>query len=258
MKRSLLLLLALTVALTAAACSKEDHTHEYTAAVTKQPTCTTSGVLTYTCSCGDSYTSTLLPAGHNWSDWEDTLAPLVGRFGTETRTCADCSETQSQEVFDGAAENAFLDQQLQWFMWGDAPGLGNSEMLLTYVSQKYEGREDLTVNLTSTTVFDYLSVRFDLTDDLKAKMKQDERYDPENDTFSLTYQADFAEATLLGYVCSGDDRYTAYYSIAHYGTDISTTWRVDLEYNLLDDLPNRYLSVTRAENIPDDIITGDT
>ena len=35
------------------------HTHSYTSKVTKAATCSATGVCTYTCSCGDSYTKTI-------------------------------------------------------------------------------------------------------------------------------------------------------------------------------------------------------
>ena len=42
------------------------HTHSYTSAVTKAATCSETGVRTYTCACGDSYTETIAidPANH--------------------------------------------------------------------------------------------------------------------------------------------------------------------------------------------------
>ena len=40
------------------------HTHNYTSTVTKQPTCTTAGVKTFTCSCSDSYTEAVSAKGH--------------------------------------------------------------------------------------------------------------------------------------------------------------------------------------------------
>lgn len=42
------------------------HTHSYTSAVTTEPTCTRSGVRTYTCSCGASYTEAIPATGHAW------------------------------------------------------------------------------------------------------------------------------------------------------------------------------------------------
>ena len=40
------------------------HTHSYTSTVTKQPTCIETGVKTYTCSCGDSYTEAIELSDH--------------------------------------------------------------------------------------------------------------------------------------------------------------------------------------------------
>ena len=43
------------------------HTHNYTASITKQPTCSTAGTRTYSCSCGDSYSESIPATGnHNW------------------------------------------------------------------------------------------------------------------------------------------------------------------------------------------------
>ena len=43
------------------------HTHNYTASVTTQPTCSTAGTRTYSCSCGDSYSESIPATGnHSW------------------------------------------------------------------------------------------------------------------------------------------------------------------------------------------------
>lgn len=45
----------------------ENHTHTYTSTVTRESTCTTRGVETYTCSeCSNSYTKQLPALGHDW------------------------------------------------------------------------------------------------------------------------------------------------------------------------------------------------
>lgn len=44
------------------------HKHNYTEAITKEPTCTDSGEKTYTCECGDIYTEIIPAAGHNFVD----------------------------------------------------------------------------------------------------------------------------------------------------------------------------------------------
>ena len=42
------------------------HKHSYTSKVTKQPTCQETGVKTYTCSCGDSYTEAIPVTDHHY------------------------------------------------------------------------------------------------------------------------------------------------------------------------------------------------
>ena len=51
---------------------KPTHTHSYTAKVATPATCTTDGIKTYTCSCGDSYTKTNKATGHNWDEGKIT------------------------------------------------------------------------------------------------------------------------------------------------------------------------------------------
>lgn len=49
--------------------SGEDvHTHAYTSSVTTAATCTTSGMRTYSCSCGESYSEEIPATGHNYVD----------------------------------------------------------------------------------------------------------------------------------------------------------------------------------------------
>jgi hypothetical protein len=50
------------------------HTHSYTSSVTKAATCSTAGVRTYTCSCGNSYTESIAATGsHNWVEQTKTV-----------------------------------------------------------------------------------------------------------------------------------------------------------------------------------------
>ncbi len=52
--------------------SSSSHKHSYTSTVTKQPTCSSTGVRTYTCSCGDSYTEEIAATGHTWVEYTYT------------------------------------------------------------------------------------------------------------------------------------------------------------------------------------------
>ena len=61
-----------------------EHSHEYTSAVTKQPTCGETGVRTYTCSCGEgTYTETIPATGaHTYDNACDTSCNVCGATRT--------------------------------------------------------------------------------------------------------------------------------------------------------------------------------
>lgn len=79
--------------------SKETtHTHSYTAKVTTPATCTTNGVKTYTCSCGDSYTEIIKATGHSWDEGKITTEPTCTTEGVKTFTCKNCGEIKTETI----------------------------------------------------------------------------------------------------------------------------------------------------------------
>ena len=72
--------------------------HNYITKITK-PTCTSKGYTTYTCSCGDSYTGNYVPAaGHKWGAWVTTKEPTTTSTGLKERKCQNCSEPQTEVI----------------------------------------------------------------------------------------------------------------------------------------------------------------
>ena len=62
-------------------------------------TCTTDGVMTYTClNCGETKTETIPATGHNWNDGEVTTAATCTTDGVMTYTCLDCAETKIETI----------------------------------------------------------------------------------------------------------------------------------------------------------------
>lgn len=63
------------------------HEHSYTAELTKAATCTEDGIMTYTCSCGDSYTETVKGTGHSYklvsSSPSTCFEPSVSKYKCE-------------------------------------------------------------------------------------------------------------------------------------------------------------------------------
>ena len=70
-----------------------NHTHKYTSKETKKATCTADGVITYTCSCGESYTESVAKTGHKYVD--TVVKPTCTRDGYTTSKCSVCGNTKT-------------------------------------------------------------------------------------------------------------------------------------------------------------------
>lgn len=66
------------------------HTHSYKGTVTKQPTCTQTGVMTYTCSCGKTYTESIPAKGHSYKT--NVVAPTITEKGYTEHICSVCGD----------------------------------------------------------------------------------------------------------------------------------------------------------------------
>lgn len=73
------------------------HNHEYTSEVTTEPTCTATGVKTYTCSCGESYTRTLSALGHDIVIDSAVPATCTQTGLTQGEHCTRCDYAVAQE-----------------------------------------------------------------------------------------------------------------------------------------------------------------
>ena len=88
------------------------HSHEYTDEVTTEATCSSDGVKTYTCDCGDSYTEVIPASGHNVVLVESEAATCELN-GYEYYACENCGgqeytiilEAPGHEYEDGVCIN---------------------------------------------------------------------------------------------------------------------------------------------------------
>lgn len=76
---------------------KPAHKHEYTANLTTNPTCTEEGVMTYTCSCGDSYTESYPKLEHQYEK-EVAREATCSKEGEWTYTCSLCGDSYTEEI----------------------------------------------------------------------------------------------------------------------------------------------------------------
>lgn len=74
-----------------------EHKHEYTANLTTNPTCTEEGVMTYTCSCGDSYTEAYPKLEHQY-EGKVTREPNCAVEGEMTYTCTLCGDSYTEPI----------------------------------------------------------------------------------------------------------------------------------------------------------------
>ena len=75
------------------------HEHSYSSTTTTMPTCTEDGVLTYTCTCGESYTEAIAALGHVWKDWEVVKEATETEAGEEQRSCRrGCGAVETREI----------------------------------------------------------------------------------------------------------------------------------------------------------------
>lgn len=76
--------------------TKPAHTHSYTSTVTKASTCTSEGVMTYRCSCGNSYTETIGKTAHSFGSYTYNNDATEAADGTETAVCSVCGERSTR------------------------------------------------------------------------------------------------------------------------------------------------------------------
>ena len=71
------------------------HEHNYVENVVTEVTCTTDGITSYTCECGDTYDEAVSATGHTWGDYVANGDATYLADGTKTATCTGCGETDT-------------------------------------------------------------------------------------------------------------------------------------------------------------------
>ena len=74
------------------------HTHSYSESVTTEPGCTTDGVKTFTCSCGDTYTEPIPATGHSYVD--TVVEPTYEAGGYTQHVCSKCGDSYVDNYTD--------------------------------------------------------------------------------------------------------------------------------------------------------------
>ncbi len=233
----------------------ETHVHDYTSEIIAEPTCTDEGAMTFTCSCGDTYTETTSPQ-HKWSEWEVEAIAMIGKNGSESRACTVCSEKEARERTANAISNSFYDVGLVFFGTNDTCKLTGPGLLRYCVTEYPEYRG---TPVKTADIFGKIADRFDIPEQLISDSKYWGQltglYNDTNDTFVIEHDENTIESAnlkLLGYVHNGDKNYTVYYQCNNGVED--RYCQFELEYNRLEGKPNKYLSQGLATALPDNLI----
>jgi len=75
-----------------------EHRHNYISSVTTPATCTTAGVKTFSCECGDSYTKEIPSTGHNETTLSAIPATCSSTGLTEGKKCSVCDEITVKQI----------------------------------------------------------------------------------------------------------------------------------------------------------------
>jgi len=105
----------------------DTHDHYYTWEVSTPATCTTAGVMLWSCDCGDSYTESIPATGHSYTSKVTTEA-TCSTDGVRTYTCSACGYSYTQKIpatghnyVDGVCTNCgAIDPDLGTARIGDA------------------------------------------------------------------------------------------------------------------------------------------
>ena len=87
------------------------HEHSYVRTVTLAPTCETQGVATYTCRCGDYYTTSIRALGHLWDDGVVTKEATCIEDGEKTYTCKRDSAHTYTETIPATGEHVWVETE---------------------------------------------------------------------------------------------------------------------------------------------------
>lgn len=274
MKKRLVLLLAVLMLLCLTACGENGaessnsttepvHTHNYSS--TEIPaTCTEKGLETFSCPCGDTYTEEIPATGHTWGDWARKTYAFIDKAGSEERVCSVCSAAETRERTESAAANSFQDGGLQYVIWSG--GNLNAYAMYPYACHEFHGYIEQP-GIPAEDVFALLAKCFNLTEEIKNDIKTvfkasaqgEYGYDATTDTFFLPYNAETGNFLFLGYKHDGGNKYTTYYSYSDFGFEETeeSYWAFAVEYNRSNGQPNKYLSATKVDSVPNDMIKTD-
>jgi len=85
------------------------HEHVYTETINTEATCTTDGLKTLTCECGDTYTEPIIAMGHVFGEYIYNGDATYFADGTQTAQCKHCEATDTGTAYQSKLQYTFND-----------------------------------------------------------------------------------------------------------------------------------------------------
>lgn len=73
-----------------------EHVHNHSSVITTEASCTSEGIMTYTCECGDTYTEGIPAVGHSFGAYTYNNDATDLADGTETAVCSVCGASDTR------------------------------------------------------------------------------------------------------------------------------------------------------------------
>lgn len=178
---------------------------------------------------------------HTWGNWSIETEALVGKDGIEKRTCSGCKETETRKKTSGAVYNSFFDEGITHIMFALHENRISTPICIEGLKSYVTGCWYFTPD---TNALEFLSARFELTPTLKEEIK--------NNTFSSEEYRSCGNCTI-SYVHNGGNKYTVYYHLLDWYDEELGKCKVELEYNLINGKPNKYLSIEEVDSFPENL-----
>ena len=74
------------------------HTHSYNSEITKAASCTKTGIKTFSCTCGSTYTEAIPTSSHSWGNWLTVKEPTATTEGISQRNCSSCNSPEQTTI----------------------------------------------------------------------------------------------------------------------------------------------------------------
>lgn len=74
------------------------HVHSYVSSVVQKPTCVKTGLMRYSCTCGDFYTDSIAALDHKEGDWKVVREATTKKDGLRQKRCTRCDALLKEEL----------------------------------------------------------------------------------------------------------------------------------------------------------------